>query len=93
MYRTYVPCSVKRTWHNVRCTLHCDPHHPRSAPCHAEPVGVVGAHSAVRRPSIEQLGVRTGPGKVDGAARLVGIVNAIDEEKVTADVAFAVARP
>ncbi len=33
------------------------------------------------------------PGKVDGAARPVCIVDAIDEKKVTADMAFAVARP
>ena len=51
------------------------------------------ADGARRDPSIEQLGVRTGPGKVDGTARLVCIVDAIDEKNVTADMAFAVARP
>ena len=78
--------------------------HPGVAVATAVALGIPGLGEQPTRPSLrevrpchrssfEQLGMRTSTGKVDGAGRLVCVVDAIDEEKVTADVAFPVARP
>ena len=43
--------------------------------------------------SFEQFGMGADPGKIDGTARPVRVGEAIDQEEITTDVAFPVARP